>query len=94
MPGIFLRNFHFRNEYKNEFEDDNEKICIYFRNRVSHKINFEAIWTRESNPTAWELSLDENVKYQDAHKNVEQINDDQAGSFCIVLTFRECIFNY
>ena len=34
------------------------------------------------------------VKYQDAHKSVEQITEDRAEKFWKVLTFRGSIFNY
>ena len=43
---IFYMNFDFKNGCKNEFKDNNEKSCSWFRNRVSHKIYFKAIWSR------------------------------------------------
>ena len=48
-------NFHFKNGGKNEFKDNNEKSCSFSRNRVSHKIDLEAVLTHMSNATAWEL---------------------------------------
>ena len=44
-------NFNFKNECKNEFEDDNEKSCRRFKNKVPLKIDFKAEWTHESMPT-------------------------------------------
>ena len=32
---IFFANFDFKNECKNEFEDNNEKSCGRIKNRVS-----------------------------------------------------------
>ena len=49
-------NFDFKNECKNEFEDNNEKSCSRFKNRVPVKIDFRADGTHESIPTAWELT--------------------------------------
>ena len=40
---IFFINFDF-NKFQNKFEDNNEKLCSWFRNRVSHKIDFKAVW--------------------------------------------------
>ena len=53
--GIFFVNLDLKNECKNEFEDNNEKSCSRFKNRVQLKIDFRADWTHESIPTAWEL---------------------------------------
>ena len=39
--GIFFVNFDFKNECKNEFEDNNEKSCSRFKNRVPLKIALE-----------------------------------------------------
>ena len=41
-------NIDFKNGYKNEFEDNNEKSCSLSRKRVSHKIDFKAKWPRNS----------------------------------------------
>ena len=41
----------------NEFEDNNEKSCSRFKERVPQKIDFRADWTHESVPTAWELKM-------------------------------------
>ena len=38
-----------------KFEDNKEKSCRRFKNRVPLKIDFGADWTHEFNPTAWEL---------------------------------------
>ena len=42
----FLINFDFKNGIENEFKDNNEKSCSLSRNRVSHKIDFKAVWPR------------------------------------------------
>ena len=36
-------NFDYKNGCKNEFQNDNEKSCNWFRNRVFHKIFFKAV---------------------------------------------------
>ena len=54
--GIFFISFDFRNEFENEFKDNNEKSCSWSRNRVCHKIDFKAVWPHETIPTAWELT--------------------------------------
>ena len=41
--GIFFINFDFKNGFKNEFKDNNEKSCSWSRNRVSHEIDFKAV---------------------------------------------------
>ena len=51
-------NFDLKNGCKNEFEDNSEKSCSRFINRVPFKIDFRADWTHESNPTAWELKIE------------------------------------
>ena len=55
VKDFFFVNFDFNNVCKNEFEDNNEKSCSRFENRVPLKSDFRAEWTPESNPTAWEL---------------------------------------
>ena len=50
----FFVYFDFKNGCKNEFEDNNEKSCSRFENRVPLKIDFSVDWTHESNPNAWE----------------------------------------
>ena len=57
--GIFFVNFDFKNRCRNEFEDNNEKSCSRFINRLPLKIDFRADGTHESIPTAWELNLPE-----------------------------------
>ena len=52
---IFFVNFDFKNGCKNEFQDNNEKSGSCFKNWVPQKIDFRAVGTRESYPTAWEL---------------------------------------
>ena len=49
---FLFRNFDLKNLSWNELEDNNEKYTA----RVFHKKDFKAVWTRESNPTAWDLS--------------------------------------
>ena len=56
---FFFVNFDFKNGCKNEFEDNNEKSCGRFENRVPLKIDFRADWAHESIPTAWELNKGE-----------------------------------
>ena len=51
-----VMNFDLKNDFKNEFKDNNEKSCSWYRNRVSQKIDFKAIWPRIAMPPAWELS--------------------------------------
>ena len=52
----FFVNFDLNNGCKNEFEDNNEKSCSRFKNKVPRKIDFRADRTHESIPTAWELT--------------------------------------
>ena len=54
--GIFFMNFDFQNECKNEFQDNNEKSCSWFKNRVPPKTDFRVVETHESHPTALELT--------------------------------------
>ena len=51
----FFVNFDFKNECKNEFQDNNEKSCSGFKKSVRLNNDFRADWTHESNPIAWEL---------------------------------------
>ena len=50
-------NFDFKNGYKNEFQDNNEKSRSCFKNRVSKIMDFIAVRTHESHPKAWELKI-------------------------------------
>ena len=59
--GMFFVNLDFKNRCKNEFEDNNEKSCSRFKNRVPFKIDFRTDWTHESNPTAWKLKKKKTV---------------------------------
>ena len=52
---FFFVSFDFKNGCKNEFQDNNEKSCSCFKNKVCPKIDFRADGTHESHPTAWEL---------------------------------------
>ena len=45
-PKFVFVNFDFKNDCKNEFYDNNEKSCSRPRKRVSHKIDFKAVWPR------------------------------------------------
>ena len=54
---ISFVNFDFKNECQNEYEDNKEKLCSRFKNRVPLKIDFRADWTHESISTAWVLIL-------------------------------------
>ena len=42
--GIFFMNFDCKNGLKNEFKDNNETSYSWSRHRVSHKIDFKAVW--------------------------------------------------
>ena len=53
---IFFVYLNFKNECKNEFQDNRKKWCSWFKNRVLPKIDFRADGTHESHPTAWELT--------------------------------------
>ena len=46
--GIFYMIFDFKNGFKNEFKDNDEKSCSWSRNRVSRKIDFKVQWLRNS----------------------------------------------
>ena len=48
-------NLEFKNGCKNELEDNNEKSCSRFTNKVPLKIDFRADLTHEFIPKAWEL---------------------------------------
>ena len=58
MPKIFLRNFYLKDISDNEFEVINDKYTvdskIGFR---TNPVDFKAVWTHESYPTAWELII-------------------------------------
>ena len=54
LKEFFFGNFDFKNGCKNEFEDNNEKLCSRLKNRVPLQIDFRANWTHEFIPTAWE----------------------------------------
>ena len=43
---FFYMIFDFTNGGKNEIKDHNQKSCSWFRNRVSRKIDFKALWLR------------------------------------------------
>ena len=37
-------NFELKNWCKNEFKDNNEKLCKWSRNEISRKIDLKAVW--------------------------------------------------
>ena len=51
----FFMNFDLKNSCKNEFKDNNEKSCSWFRNKGSHKIDFKAIWPRNGHADSVEV---------------------------------------
>ena len=55
MSRIFFRNFDLMNWVKNEFENNNEKLCSWSTKRFFRKIDFKAVGTHESHSTAREL---------------------------------------
>ena len=42
---------------KNEFQDNKEKSCSWFKKKVPQKIEFSAVWTHVSHPTALTLKV-------------------------------------
>ena len=44
----FFMNFDFKNDCKNELMDNNKKSYSCSRNKVSHKIDFKAVWLRNA----------------------------------------------
>ena len=56
-------NFDFKNECKNEFKGDNEKSSSWFITRVSHKIDFKAVWPRNghADTVVVNFSFDQNI---------------------------------
>ena len=53
--GIFFVHFDSKNGCENEFQDNNEKSCRWFKSRILQKIDLRAVGTHESHPTPWEL---------------------------------------
>ena len=67
----------FMNFALKKFEDNNEKSCSWFRNRVSHKIDFKAVWSRNGHADSvgvnlWELlnKRFKNLSYEWSPKNM------------------------
>ena len=54
---IFSINFDFKNVFKTEFKDSYEKSCRLCKNRVSHKINFKAVWPRNGHAASMRLKF-------------------------------------
>ena len=59
--GIFFMKFDLKNSCKNEFKNNNEKSCSWSRNGVSHKIDFKAVWPRNSHADSVGVKL--NITY-------------------------------
>ena len=53
---MFFKNFDFDNRFKNEIEDNNEKIWSRFSDTVSQKNDFTADGLQLDNPPAKELN--------------------------------------
>ena len=82
LNDIFV-NFDFKNGCKNELEDNNEKSCCRFKNRIPLKIDFTADCTHESIPTAWELNeLFDNRNNVTIKKLFVVIRSKAATTFC------------
>ena len=43
----FFTNFDFNKQFKNEIEDDNDKIRIQFNDTFSHKMQFYTNWSSQ-----------------------------------------------
>lgn len=41
---FFFMNFDLKNDWKNKFNVNNDKLCSSSRNRVSPEIDFKAVW--------------------------------------------------
>ena len=54
----FFIDLDFKNGCKNEFKDNDEKSCSWSRNSVSPKIDFKAVWARNSH-AARELRVED-----------------------------------
>ena len=53
-------NFDFKNRCENEFKDNNEKSCSRSKKRVSHKIVFKAIGTRNGHADSVRAKIKKN----------------------------------
>ena len=58
--GFFFINFDSKNEFKSEYNDKNEKIFSWSRNRISQKIDLKAVGPRNSHTDSVEDNIDEN----------------------------------
>ena len=56
LKEIFFMTFDLKNGCKNEFEDNNEKLYSWSRNRVSHKIDLKAVWPRNGHADSVEVN--------------------------------------
>ena len=68
-------NFYFKNECKNEFEDNNEKSSNRFKIGFPLEIDFRADWTHESNPTGWELIKNLGMIFEKSYLKVHLLID-------------------
>ena len=78
---ILFYKYDVRNGCRNKFEDHNEKLCSWFRNRYSLKIDFANVWTHESISTAEELSVAQGFLIRRFFQNdfkVFRINDQKS----------------
>ena len=55
VKGFSFMNFGFKNGCLNELGDNNAKSCNWSINRVSNKLDFKAVWSRNGHADAWEL---------------------------------------
>ena len=78
---FYFTNFDFRNGCRNKFQDHDEKLWSWFRNRHSLKIDFANVWTHESISTAEELSVAQGFLIRRFFQNdfkVFRINDQKS----------------
>ena len=59
---FFYMIFDFKNGCENEFKDNNEKSCNWFRNRVSRKIDFKVQWLRNSHADSVGVKMQNKIK--------------------------------
>ena len=59
----FFINFDFKNEYKNKFQDNNEKSWSRFKNRIPSKIDFRVVGPHKSKPRAWKLTFSQTLVF-------------------------------
>ena len=77
---IFFWDFDLNNGCKIEFKDNNEKSCVWSRNKVSHIIDFKAVWPSRGHADSVGVKLNLWLIYLNKHESISLFHAETLSS--------------